>query len=208
MKQILLLLIVLQCTSSVYSQSLIKGQITDEIGAVPDVNITIKNSKKGTITNTEGNFEIYANTNDTLLVTHIAYQPKEIVLGENKLINITLNDRVSLDEVVVVSQKARRISCGYTCKYEIVTIEYTEEPKLKLYPNPSPNGIFNLNLDRMYRTVEVQVTSITGQIILSKTIQNNNKNIKMDLSQHVAGLYLINTIVDGKRLPTKKAIVR
>ena len=48
MKQILLLLIVLQCTSSVYSQSLIKGQITDEIGAVPDVNITIKNSKKGT----------------------------------------------------------------------------------------------------------------------------------------------------------------
>ena len=208
MKRILLLLILLQCSYIVCAQSLIKGTVSDEMGGIPNVNISIKNSKNGTVTNSEGAFEIFVKTNDTIFISHIAYQPKEIVVGKHKTIDVVLSDSVSLEEVVVVAKKYRVTRCGYNYKYEIVTVSVTDKPNLKLYPNPSPNGVFNLSIDKEYNTVEVQVTSISGQIILSKTIQNINKTLKIDLSKYPTGLYIINTIAEGKRLAAKKAIVR
>ncbi len=208
MKRILLVLIVLQCSYIVCGQSLITGKVSDEMGGIPNVNISVKNSEKGTITNAEGAFEIFTKTNDTLLMSHIAYQPQEIVVGKHKTIDVVLSGSVSLEEVVVVAKKYRGTRCGYNYKYEIVTVSVTDKSNLKLYPNPSPNGIFNLSMDKDYNLVEVQVTSISGQIILSKTIQNINKTLKIDLSKCPAGLYIINTIADGKRLAVKKAIVR
>ena len=212
MKRILLVLLLLQCSYIVCAQSVIKGRVLDEMGGVPNVNISIKNSETetetGTITSAEGTFEIFAKTNDTLLMSHVAYQSEEIIVNKNKTISIILNDRVSLDEVVVTASKNRRISCGGYCTYEVITVSAIKEPSLKLYPNPSPNGIFNLSIDKDYNTVEVQVTSTSGQVILSKTIQNINKTLKIDLSKYPTGLYIINTIADGKRLAVKKAIVR
>lgn len=211
MKQILPLLMLLFCSWGISAQSLIKGMVLDEMGGVPNVNISIKNSEKGTITNAEGSFEVFAKVNDTLLISHVGYQPEEIVLGEDKILNITLSDRVSLDEVVIIALPCK-MKCGTSGCYWYEKIKEKEDLSIsksyKLYPNPSSNGIFNLNLDKKHTIVEFQVTSITGQIVLSKTIQNSNENIKIDLSQYAAGLYLINTIADGKYLPTKKAIVR
>jgi hypothetical protein len=208
MKRILLLLMLLQYSYSVSSQSAIIGVVSDEMGGISNVNISIKNSKKGTVTNTEGVFEIFAKTNDTLLISHIAYQPEEIVVGKHNIIDVVLSDSGSLDEVVVTAIKGRRTYCGFGCTYEIITVSVIEEPNLKLYPNPSPNGIFNLSIDKEYNTLEIQVTSISGQIILSRTHQKMNKTLEIDLSKYPTGLYIINTIADGKRLATKKAIVR
>lgn len=71
---------------------------------VADINIIVKNSKKGTSTNAEGKFSIDATAGDTLLISGIGYKPQEIRVPASGVINVVIETETSeLDKIVVVA---------------------------------------------------------------------------------------------------------
>ncbi|MBE0424248.1 MAG: TonB-dependent receptor [Lutibacter sp.] len=82
----------------------VSGKVTSSDGVpILSVNVLIKNTAKGVVTDFDGNFTIAANQNDVLVFSYIGMKPKEIVVGTANIINVVLEDSAeSLEEVVVV----------------------------------------------------------------------------------------------------------
>jgi len=104
-KYVVLLFLCLTIPTMVYSQNkTVKGTITDAQGEpIIGASIVVGGTNKGTITDIDGNFIIEANSNQKLVISYIGYERKEVSVGNNTDLNITLDDdRKMLDEVVVV----------------------------------------------------------------------------------------------------------
>lgn len=83
---------------------IIQGQVTDENDKpLAGVNILIKGTSQGTITDVDGKYALEIPANATiLLVSYVGYGTKEILIGERSVININMEvDITSLNEVVV-----------------------------------------------------------------------------------------------------------
>jgi len=221
MKKITLLLCISICTFSITAQ--ITGTVSDEIGPLAFANIVIKNSTKGTISDHIGQFSIDAQKGDTLVISFVGYTTKDIAVNHQKDFDITLGGEV-LDEVIVIYQPSTRVcihkntcySVRYGCRISVVGVAIEEELSAKnlttsiplLYPNPSSNGHFNLKLPANYKEVQLYVTSMNGRQLQSKNYQNINQELSLDLSRYPTGMYLINLIADGERLPAQKVVKR
>ena len=86
-------------------QITVQGNVSDKDGLpLPGVNVLIKGTIQGTVTDLDGNFEIDVPSNESILVfSFIGYLPEEITVGDQKIIDVTLaSDLMALDEVVVV----------------------------------------------------------------------------------------------------------
>jgi len=90
---------------------------TTDQSSIPGASVTIKGTKRGTLTTADGNFEITANKGDVLEVSGIGITKTEVTLGDEKNITIMVaaNNRL-LNEVVVtalgVKKEVKRI--GYS----------------------------------------------------------------------------------------------
>ena len=83
----------------------ITGNVTDEDGnPLPGVNIIIKGTTTGGITNADGNYSIEVDDpNATLVFSFIGYRTQEVNIAGRAVINITLAlDIVGLEEVIAV----------------------------------------------------------------------------------------------------------
>tara|TARA_B100000809_G_scaffold219719_1_gene227064 strand:- start:2975 stop:3373 length:399 start_codon:yes stop_codon:yes gene_type:complete len=114
MKSILLLVVIL-ISSFAFGQHEILGVITDEFGPMPNVNIVLKNTKLGTSTDDNGLFVIKARPTDTLTISHIGYEPKDILVGQVKQINTQLKNYQVLDEVVINAYETIRCTKSIYC---------------------------------------------------------------------------------------------
>jgi len=119
-----------------FSQSGVKGLIKDKKGKpVFAVNVYLKSyPQKGTTTDFDGNFNlIIDNLNDTLLVSYIGYETKEILLSTidiSKPLVIVLNkNSQTLEEVII---KARD---PISEKFSVVKMK-----KMDIYFNPVSQG--------------------------------------------------------------------
>lgn len=86
------------------NSSSVKGTIIDDSGeTLIGVNVLVKGTNHGTITDLDGNFFLNVNKGDILVFSYIGMLSKEVTYhGENTL-NITLKtDSKTLDEVVVI----------------------------------------------------------------------------------------------------------
>lgn len=95
----------------------IKGQIIDEQKIpIPGASVLIKGKNTSTITDLNGNFKIDATSSDSLIVSFIGFESKEIIVGDKNQLNIVLSETTSkLDEVVVVgygTQKKKDLTGG------------------------------------------------------------------------------------------------
>ena len=82
----------------------VTGRVTDENGeGLPSVNILVKGTATGTISDIDGNYQIEVEKGNTLIFSSIGYVTREVVVGEETVINVSLSPDVStLSEVVVV----------------------------------------------------------------------------------------------------------
>jgi TonB-linked SusC/RagA family outer membrane protein len=85
----------------------ISGKVTDKLNGqgLPGVNILVKGTNSGTITNVEGDYKLSIpdNANATLVFSFIGYVTKEVSLGTQQTLDIALDADISgLNEVVVV----------------------------------------------------------------------------------------------------------
>lgn len=92
----------------------ITGKVTDEKGeALIGVNIIVKETNKGTSTNADGKYTLSVpGSSSKIIFTFVSYESKEVTVGNQSIINVSLTpDAKSLSEVVVVGygvQKRRQ----------------------------------------------------------------------------------------------------
>jgi TonB-linked SusC/RagA family outer membrane protein len=97
--------------SGAANENIVKGSVTDEKGeGLPGVNILIKGSQVGTVTDVKGDFAItLRNETDVLVFSYVGYLSQEIVAGNRNTLKIVLvADQKSLEEVVVVGYGVQR----------------------------------------------------------------------------------------------------
>lgn len=100
----LLMLLALFCTQAAIAQTTVTGQVVDEnseplIGA----SVQVKGTSTGMPTDIDGNFSVGAKAGQTLVVSYIGYETREVKVPESGKMKIVLNaSSSSLDGVVVV----------------------------------------------------------------------------------------------------------
>ena len=104
-KLVLTLWTLLLSVSMGFAQTRIVGIVTDERQEpIPGVNVIVKGTKTGTITDLEGQYQISVPKGSSVLTfSFLGYATKEVTIGNKTRINVTLKeDAVILDEVVAI----------------------------------------------------------------------------------------------------------
>lgn len=133
---ILLLISVFSCPiSSLAQQHTITGRVTDleNNDALPGVNILVKGTNHGTVSDVDGTYTLTANHDDTLVFSSIGYITEEIAINGRNEVHLTLSpDIQSLQEIVVV---------GYTEQSRektIASVSKLDQQELRNIPSASP----------------------------------------------------------------------
>jgi TonB-dependent starch-binding outer membrane protein SusC len=92
------------------SQNMISGKIVDEKSdPLIGVSILVKGTQKGTSTDGNGSYRLEADRNATLVFSYVGYLTKEIAVGNQTSINLSLeNDTKALGEIVIVGYGTQR----------------------------------------------------------------------------------------------------
>lgn len=144
--------------SNAYAQErVISGRVTDGSSGepLPGVNVLLKNSTQGTVTDIDGNYSLRVENDEAVLVfSYIGYMREEQVVGTRSTIDITLQpDIASLEEVVVVgygTQKKRDLT-GAISQVEPGEVNVVATPNVAealqgrvagvaIMTNPQPGG--------------------------------------------------------------------
>ncbi|MCQ2973933.1 MAG: TonB-dependent receptor family protein [Bacteroidales bacterium] len=69
--------------------------------------INIKNTYQAVLSDADGKFIISAKQNDTLVITHVSFETKEILINNQTTINVVLEEKTSeIDQVEIVGKKS------------------------------------------------------------------------------------------------------
>ncbi len=136
--------------SSFAQDAIVKGKVSgnDKIG-IPGVNVIVKGTTNGTITDIDGNYTLKVNSGLSLVFSCIGYESREVVFTGKSPINVTLEEKVQKVKEVVVTAlgiKREKKSLGYTMQG--VTSEDLNKSK-------DPNILNSLNA----RVAGVQITA-------------------------------------------------
>ena len=100
----MLVLLGLLCFSAAIGQSSITGIVTGADGeSLIGVNILVKGTSNGTVTDLDGAYTIEAEEGDILVFSYTGFSSKEVEVTTATTLNITLEEGSTLDEVVVVA---------------------------------------------------------------------------------------------------------
>ncbi len=107
-----------------YAQQVVKGNISDASGMpIAGVNVVEKGTTNGAISDFDGNFSISANGNSTLVFSYVGYDSKEIAVNNRSTFNVTLDDGVSLDEVMLVgSRSPKRTAIDTAVPVDVINV--------------------------------------------------------------------------------------
>lgn len=112
-----LLLFMAICGVSFAQQRNVKGTVKDGAGMpLLGVSVVVKNTPRGVETDFDGNFEIQASTDETLVFSYIGMKTKEVKVGTSSAIKVILEeDALQLEGVVVTAMGISRDekSLGY-----------------------------------------------------------------------------------------------
>lgn len=96
--------VILNTQTMIKADRIITGMVRDTLGAgIAGVSVKVVGTQTGTTTDAKGAFRIEANPQATLSFSILGYQPKQVIVGDNQVIDVTLSEeRSTLSEVVVV----------------------------------------------------------------------------------------------------------
>ncbi|WP_394750173.1 TonB-dependent receptor [Spongiimicrobium salis] len=86
-------------------QDLLTGTVKDNLGSpLPGASVLIKGTTTGTQTDFDGNYQINAKKGDVLVFSYLGLVTQEILVGDDKVINVSLQEDINaLEEVIVVA---------------------------------------------------------------------------------------------------------
>lgn len=98
--------LVMLCSDALAQSRTVSGVVKDsETGeAIPGVNVLVKNTSTGTITDGDGNYSLDVRSNEDVIVfSFVGFEKQEILVGTQSVINVSMiTDLSTLEEVVVV----------------------------------------------------------------------------------------------------------
>ncbi len=119
----------------------VTGKVTDESGSpLPGVNVVVKNTSLGTVTNVKGEYSINLNDADKVLVfSFVGYDTREVRISGRLIIDVVMTpSTTSLNEVVVVGY-------GSVAKHDLTGSVAVDKRKSngaavrsRNYPNQAP----------------------------------------------------------------------
>jgi TonB-linked SusC/RagA family outer membrane protein len=153
----LLTSILLCCAATVAAQNVtVSGVITDESGeALIGVNVQVKGTTQGTITDVDGKYSVpVPGAQSVLVFSYVGYATQEITVGAQRTVNVTLrDDSRSLEEIVVV---------GYGVQKKLtVTGSVTTVTGEELKASPTTN-LSNAMIGRMPGVIAFQRSDEPG----------------------------------------------
>ena len=220
MRTVIALLFTLIPILNIIAQVNVAGTIYGNETPLAFATVTIKGSEKGSITDEVGHFTLSAETNDTLLISHVGFTAREIKVTHSNTLNIKL-DNNNLEEVIVYAQNIKTEQkviggCKFhtiiSCNAKAIGVRIENERNVQpekiraAFPNPTSSGYFDILLNETFHKVSVTISSMTGQIIGSKTTYDINQLKNLDISSYSPGVYVVNIIADGKPLKPLKVI--
>ena len=115
-KFLLMILATFLISMQAIGQKTISGVISDaDAVPLPGVNVIVKGTNKGVVTDFDGNFALEANDGDVLTISFIGFTTQEVVVGAESNLSISLNeDYAKLDEVIITGY-------GSTAKKDLVS---------------------------------------------------------------------------------------
>ena len=119
-------------TSLTLAQVSVTGKVSDTEGIpISGVNVLIKDSTKGTLTDFDGKFAIEAKVGDVIVFSYLGFKTKEVKVNEKIDLNITLIEDVdALEEIVVIGY-------GEKSKRKVISaISTIDDKTLKKLPVP------------------------------------------------------------------------
>ncbi|MBX3252625.1 MAG: TonB-dependent receptor [Chitinophagaceae bacterium] len=176
------------------ADELIKGKVTDSSGQpLQGVTILVKDSRKVTTTDADGNFSIEVPANGSLIISYIGFEPKEIKTGNGEFLNIQLvQSNRNLDEVVVVGYGTQRKK---NVTGSVATVKADDLNK---------SSATNFSQTLQGKAPGVQVTQATGQPGADVSIQ-----IRTNPSNANAGvLYVIDGVPINDAASTPNTAIR
>jgi TonB-linked SusC/RagA family outer membrane protein len=103
----LILVLVVQLTFA--QQKTITGTVSDDTGLpLPGANVIIKGTSSGTQTDFDGKYTVSASVGQTIAFSYVGFNTKEVKVGAQNKIDVTLQpDAAALEEVVVTGYSTR-----------------------------------------------------------------------------------------------------
>ena len=135
--------------SLTFAQQTVSGTVTDAAGVpIPGVNITETGTTNGTTSDFDGKYAISVGSNSSLTFSYVGYNTSTIEINNQTVINVTLEEGVSLDEVVLVgSRSPKRTAVDTAVAIDVIDVSEvtTQVGKVELnemlqYAAPSFNA--------------------------------------------------------------------
>ncbi|TRX59168.1 TonB-dependent receptor [Fulvivirga sp. M361] len=166
------------------AQQEITGRVLDEQDdALPGVNVLIKGTNSGTVTDFDGNFTIRASKEDVLTFSFVGYARKEVVVGAQTSITVSMELDISqLSEVVIIGY-------GTATKKDLVSsVAQVKAEEIQNQP------VVRLDQVLQGRATGVEVTSNNGAPGAAATIRiRGNSSINGNNNP----LYVVDGLITG-----------
>ncbi|MFZ5999096.1 MAG: SusC/RagA family TonB-linked outer membrane protein, partial [Bacteroidota bacterium] len=104
-RSLLFLFLLLVAIPSLAQEQIAKGTVTstNEPNGLPGVNVIVKGTSKGSITDLDGKFSVEASIGSTLVFSFIGYKPTEVLFTGQSNIEVVLEEELKeLNEIVVM----------------------------------------------------------------------------------------------------------
>ena len=116
------------------AQKTITGTVKEQNGPLPGASVLIQGTTTGTQTDFDGNFSIEASSTDVLTFSYVGFKEVSIPVGNQTIINVTLEEDNALDEVVIVAFGSQ------TKKKNVQSVSVVGQDAIKDIPANSPQG--------------------------------------------------------------------
>jgi TonB-linked SusC/RagA family outer membrane protein len=164
----------------------ISGKVADATdgSGLPGVSVMVKGTKIGAVTDQEGNYQISVPDNNAVLVfAFIGYTRKEVIVGTQQVINVTLSaDDNKLNEVVVTA-------LGITREAKSIGFSVQKVDGDLIRESHETNLLNTLS----GRVAGVQITNSSGGVGASSNIQIRGQNFVSGYNYNNSPLF----VVDG-----------
>jgi TonB-dependent SusC/RagA subfamily outer membrane receptor len=130
---IIMLITFLNLTTVKFTEQKISGVVSDALGPLPGVSVTIKGTNKRTSTDFDGKYSIIAKEKDILLFTYTGHKSQAVTVGKKTTINVVMKEDILTGSEVVVQ--------GYIKEERVVFDD--NAPKVKSTMKQSLQGQVN-----------------------------------------------------------------
>ena len=176
---------------SSYAQQFVTGLVSDSSGPLPGVTITVKGKGRATQSDTNGKYRVEASSGETLRFSIIGYIPKEVIVSQDKTVDVVLSgDNAELESVIVTAMgitKQER-SLGYAASS--VKPEDIQRTNTINVVNALQGKVAGVNINAVGTSGVTSSSSIT--IRGAKSLDKNNSPIFV-----VDGIVMENFITDS-----------